>query len=144
MWSFFRQLNWYKNFLYIYIYIPYGQVIRIKRTCSNPEQVKLRLEDLSNWLVNRGYKQEIVSQQIHRVDAIDRETLLIKHPKQNNIETLTLILTYHPALKMFMRYSAKHIIILWSHQDCNMFYQHNQELLFEMINHWKINLFDQN
>ena len=99
MWSFFRQLNWYKKFIYIYIYIPYGQVIRIKRICSNPEQVKLRLEDLSNWLVNRGYKQEVVSQQIHRVDAIDRETLLIKHPKQNNIETLTLILTYHPALK---------------------------------------------
>ena len=79
--------------------IPYGQAIRIKRICSDPEQLKLRLEDLSNWLVNRGYKQEIVSQQIHRVDAIDRETLLIKHPKQNNIETLTLTLTYHPALK---------------------------------------------
>ena len=41
----------------------------------------------------------IVSQQIHRVDAIDRENLLMRHPKQNNIETLTLILTYHPALK---------------------------------------------
>ena len=86
----------------------------------------------------------IVSQQIHRVDAIDRENLLMRHPKQNNIETLTLILTYHPALKMFMRYSAKHIVILWSHQDCNMFYQHHQELLSEMINHWKINLLDQN
>ena len=66
--------------------IPYGQAIRIKRICSNPEQLKLRLEDLSNWLVNRGYKQEIVSQQIHRVDAKDHEILLIKHPKQNNIE----------------------------------------------------------
>ena len=31
----------------------------------------------------------------------------MKHPKQNNIETLTLILTYHAVLKMFMRYSAK-------------------------------------
>ena len=79
--------------------IPYGQTIRIKRICSDPEQLKLRLEDLSNWLVNRGYKQEIVSQQIHRVDAIDRETLPIKHPKQNNMEALTLILTYHHALK---------------------------------------------
>ena len=87
--------------------IPHGQAIRIKRICSDPEQLKLRLEDLSNWLVNRGYNQEIVSQQIHRVDAIDRETLLMKHPKQNNIETLTLILTYHAVLKMFMRYSAK-------------------------------------
>ena len=55
--------------------IPYGQVIRKKRIYSDPEQLKLQLEDLSNWLVNRGYKQEIVSQQIHRVDAIDRETL---------------------------------------------------------------------
>ena len=80
--------------------IPHGQAIRIKRICSDPEQLKLRLEDLSNWLVNRGYNQEIVSQQIHRVDAIDRETLLMKHPKQNNREALTLILTYHTALKI--------------------------------------------
>ena len=79
--------------------IPYGQEIRMKRICSDPEQQKLRLEDLRNWLVNRGYKQKIVSQQIHRVDAIDRDTLIIKHPKQNTIETLTLVLTYHPALK---------------------------------------------
>ena len=69
--------------------IPYRQAIRIKLICSDPEQLKLRLEDLSNWLVNRGYKQEILSRQIHRVDTIDRETLLIKHLKQNNIETLT-------------------------------------------------------
>ena len=79
--------------------IPYGQAIRIKRIGSDPEQLKLRLEDLCIWLVNREYKQEIVNQQIHRVNATDRETLLIKHPKQNNIETLTLTLTYHPALK---------------------------------------------
>ena len=106
-----------------------------KRFCPDSEQLKLRLEDLSNWLINRGCKQEIVPHQIHRVDAIDLETLLIKHPKQNNIETLTLILTFHPALKMFMRFSAKHILILCSHQGCNMFYQHHQQLLFEMINH---------
>ena len=68
--------------------IPYGQAINIKRICSDTEQLNLRLEDLSNWLVNRGYKEEIVSQQIHRVDAIDRETLLIEHPKQNNIERI--------------------------------------------------------
>ena len=80
-------------------FIPYGQAIPLKRIYSDSEQLKLRLEDLSNWLVNRRCKQEIAFQQIHRVDAIDRETLLIKHPKQNNIETLTLILTYHPALK---------------------------------------------
>ena len=79
--------------------IPYVQAIRTKRICSDTEQLKLRLEDLSNWLVNQGYKQEIVSQQIHRVDTIDCETLLIKNPKQNNIETLTLVLTYHPAVK---------------------------------------------
>ena len=70
-----------------------------KKICSDPEQLKLLLEDLGNWLINRGYKQEIVSQQIYRVDSIDLATLLIKHPKQNHIETLTLILTFYPALK---------------------------------------------
>ena len=66
------------KYIYIYIYILDGFVER-------------ELYDI--------YIYIIVSQQIHRVDAIDRENLLMRHPKQNNIETLTLILTYHPALK---------------------------------------------
>ena len=35
----------------------------------------------SDWLVNRGYKQEIVIHEAHRADAINRESLLVKHPR---------------------------------------------------------------
>ena len=66
--------------------------------------MKTRLNSLCDWLVNRGYKQEVIKE-INQVDAIERESLLLKRQKQSKIETLTLILiiyiilTYHPALK---------------------------------------------
>ena len=71
--------------------IPYGQVICIKRICSDANQLKTRLNSLSDWLVNRGYKKEVIfMKEIHRVDAIERESLLLKHRKQYKRETLTL------------------------------------------------------
>ena len=49
---------------------------------------------LSNWLINRRYKQELTVQEIHGADAIERESK-VKHPKRNKVETLTKVLTYH-------------------------------------------------
>ena len=77
--------------------IPYSQAIRIKRICSNEEQLNNRLMDLESWLVKRGYQRTDVHQQIQRVHDVARDELLIKRPKPVD-QRITLILTYHPAL----------------------------------------------
>lgn len=65
-------------------------MIRIKIICSDANHLKTRLNSLSDWLVNRCYKQEVIMKEVYRVDAIEHESLFVKHPKQNKIETLTL------------------------------------------------------
>ena len=49
--------------------IPYGQATYIKRICSNPNQLKISLNNLNDWLANREYKQQVVIQDIHQVDG---------------------------------------------------------------------------
>ena len=51
---------------------------------------------MESWLVNRVYRAESGRREIQRVISIDRQILLEKRPKIQ--ETVTLVLTFHPAL----------------------------------------------
>ena len=113
--------------------IPYGQAIRIKRICSDPEQLKLRLEDLSNLLVDRGYKQEIVSQQIHQVDAIDRETAYKTSKAKQHRDTYFSTNLSSCTKKMSMRYSTKQLSYFEVTKIATCFT--NTTKLLEIINH---------
>lgn len=50
--------------------------------------------------MNRGYKQEAINRRIHQINAIGRESLLVKYSKQNKIEILVLELISYPALEI--------------------------------------------
>ena len=60
--------------------IIYGQAIRFKRIFSVSNKLKRKIKQSCNWLVNQGYTQETVMPEIHRVDAIECESLLVKYP----------------------------------------------------------------
>ena len=77
--------------------IPYGQAVRIKRICSDKNVLNERLTQLEIWLLKRGYLQENVRPEIERVNLTSREDLLKKSEK-NVDESVTLVLTFHPAL----------------------------------------------
>ena len=47
--------------------IPYSQALRIKRICSEDRSFDRRVGVLKGWLVNSGYKEGEVDQQIERV-----------------------------------------------------------------------------
>ena len=72
----------------------------MKRISSNEEKLSSRLEDLEHWFCSRGYKKEKVHSEIPKVHSMNRENLLKKREKQDNNDsiTLTLVLTYYPAL----------------------------------------------
>ena len=104
---------------HLYVYkksVSYGQAIRMKRTCSNEEKLSSRLEDLEHWFCSRGYKKEMVHREIQKVPSMNRENLLRKSEKQGKNDSLTLVLTYHPALNKFTKYWKRHIDILSVHQ----------------------------
>ena len=79
--------------------IPYGQAIRMKRICSNEVDLQRKLLDLESWLTDRGYKSEIIRPEIQKVNLIDRNNLLKKRPKHQE-DSITLVLTFHPALNI--------------------------------------------
>ena len=45
--------------------IPYGQALSIRRICSD-EKFRMRSEELLGWLVDRGYTEDFVREQIDR------------------------------------------------------------------------------
>ena len=61
--------------------MPYGQAVRIKRICSDEEDLHQKLNDLEPWLIDRGYRVEVVRPEIRKVNSIDRNVLLAKRPK---------------------------------------------------------------
>ena len=83
----------------------------MKRICSNEKNLSSRLEDLEHWICSRGYKKEVVHSEIQKIYSMNRENLLRKHEKQDNNYSLTLVLTYHPAL------NKVHELLKKTHRD---------------------------
>ena len=79
--------------------IAYGQAIRLKRICSDENDLQRNLVSSESWLVNRGYKPEKVRLEIQKINLIDQANLLIKKPKHQE-NSITLVFTFHPALNI--------------------------------------------
>ena len=77
--------------------IPYGQAVRIKRICSDEEDLQQKLNDLESCLIDRGYRAEVIRPEIRKVNSIDCNVLLEKRPKHQE-GSVTLILIFHPVL----------------------------------------------
>ena len=57
---------------HVFTAIPYGQAIRIRTICSEPEFVGPHLENLKMKLLNRGYPEEMILEQFRRSANFDR------------------------------------------------------------------------
>ena len=82
------------------ISIAWGQFVRSKRICSIEEKLNNRLEQLIQFLVKRGYKEDHVDSEIERVKLVKRTVSFQKRDKKVD-DSITLVLTYHPALNQF-------------------------------------------
>ena len=69
------------------ISIAYGQEIRLKRICSDENDLQWKLVSLESWMVHRGYRAEKVRPEIQKINLIDRANLLKKI--QNNKKTVS-------------------------------------------------------
>ena len=92
--------------------IPYGQAIRIKRICSDENNLNRRLLELESWLSKRGYSSKNVRTEIERVHSVSRDDLLKKVERENDFCEPVLVLTYHPALNRIheiLRNAQRHV-----------------------------------
>ena len=72
--------------------ILYGQAVKIKRICSDEEDLQQKLNDLESWL-----RAEVARPEIQKVNSINRNAMLEKTPKYQE-DSVTLILTFLPPL----------------------------------------------
>ena len=95
------------------ISIAWGQVVKFKRICSIEEKLNNRLEQLIQFLVKRGYKEDHVDSEIERVKLVKRTVSFQKGDKKVD-DSITLVIMYHPALNQFyeiLQRAYKHILI---------------------------------
>ena len=101
--------------------IPYGQALRIRRIVSDDQTFEARCGELSNWLVDRGYPERLVGEQIERAKVEDRDSLLNRNFSRNNDERDVLVLSYHPCLS-----KKVHTIIKNAHPILHIDKEHRQ------------------
>ena len=92
--------------------IPYSQVLRIQRICSETEDYLLRTQELKGFLINRGYNEDEIQHQIDRTTGLDRKRLLRSKRVKTPLERVPLIVTYHPGLPPHRNIVDKHLSIL--------------------------------
>ena len=70
----------------------------MRRICSDDEFFESRVANFKTWLLDRGYSERDIDDQVDGVKGLDRASLLSRqqHPKDNT--RIPLVLTYHPAL----------------------------------------------
>ena len=56
--------------------IPYSQVLRYRRICSEDRFFEDKVGELAGWLKDRGYEESPVDEQIDKARKLDRATLL--------------------------------------------------------------------
>ena len=80
---------------YIKRSIIFSQTLRLKRICSEKNDLNVHVEDLKIWLHKRGYPDYLMREQVERA-------LRITPSDENNnkkVNGVTLVVTYNPAFK---------------------------------------------
>ena len=91
--------------------IPYSQALRIKRLCSTFDEYKKHSNDMVQRFMEKGYKENIIRNQIEKVDNLERSTLLNKtNAVRKNV--IPFSVTYSPTLPNIREIINKHWHIL--------------------------------
>ena len=75
--------------------IPYSQLLRLRRLCSEDSDFSLKSEEMCHFFDKRGYPASVVQAGHHRAQQIDRQSALQTSQKENN-NRIPFTLTFHP------------------------------------------------
>ena len=88
--------------------IPFSLGYRLLRLCSKPEDLGIRLDQLKEALLSRGYNPKVISGAFTKVKAITRKDALKKVEKTQRSRMVPLVITYHPTLPSIAQIVRKH------------------------------------
>ena len=75
--------------------IPYSQFLRLRRLCSNDDDFKVKINEMSQFFLDRGYPLFVVTLAMEKVFKTSRETLLYKESSPNVSRKIPLVLKYN-------------------------------------------------
>ena len=75
--------------------IPYGQALRLRKTCSEEENLQKRAEELKGYLEDRGHPEKHLGAEIQRALNVLREGSLTQQVCDKT-DRIPLVITYNP------------------------------------------------
>ena len=79
--------------------IPYSQVLRVSRICSDNESFHKCCNDVEGWLMGRGYNGKMIRKQILRAQKHSRKDLLEREKTETSVPRLTFNITCYPVFQ---------------------------------------------
>lgn len=97
--------------------IPYGQALRLRRICTEPDEFEESSKNLKTKMMNRGYTEDEVTSQINRAREKPREELLQYNTEERETsQRIPYVVTYYPDLPNLKTTIEKHWPILQINQ----------------------------
>ena len=97
--------------------IPFSQLLRIKRCCSDNDDVITISNQVENYFSARQYPKHIIESANENVHSIHREDILMPSSKKVSPDRIPLILPFYPSIYPLRRIILKHYKTLMTYQD---------------------------
>ena len=97
--------------------IPFSQLLRIKRCCSENDDVIAISNQVANYFSARQYPKHVIESANENVHSIHREDILMPSSKKVSPDSIPLILPFHPSIYPLRRIILKHYKTLMTDQD---------------------------
>ena len=78
--------------------IPFSQLLRIKRRCSDNDDVITIATQVANYFSARQYPKHIIESANGNFHSIQREDILMPSSKKVSLNRIPLILPFHPSI----------------------------------------------
>lgn len=89
-----------------------GEIIRYKRSTSDPQKAKQLILQFKKRLILRGYSESEIDNTVLETESINRHDLLKNSKTKSNRPPLVFVTKYNPAVKRLGRILRKHWYII--------------------------------
>ena len=113
--------------------IIFSQILRLKRICSEKNDVNVHVEDLKTRFCKRGYPDYLVKEQVE-------EALRLTPSGENNSEKVNgvpLVVTYNPAFKILFQVIRKNLQLLYAEEEVEKVFSPAPFASFRSARNWK-------
>ena len=109
--------------------IPYSQALRLKTICSTTAEFDKNCAIIKQKFLDRQYKEEILDEQIKKVDRIERKKLFIS--KEKKTKTMPLSITYNRTLPNISKIVNRNWNILQINSEFHAVFQATPMIAFK-------------